>query len=156
MALSFRPAHQEDYEQLVKIVIEGFEKVTMQTYVDQRFGFLNGTNWRDRWEGRVNKALKNEIVIVGESSAEIASVIAARIDPKTQLAFINILAVSRKYRQKGYGRKTLRWMLAHLKTLGGVHAHLDCLATNVEANRLYESEGFENVGHSENWYIKIP
>ena len=136
--------------------MSGFEKVTDQTYIDERFGLLNGTDWRDRWCTRFHNVLETKIVIVGEVPEGIASVIAGKIDPQTQLAFIDILAVAQKHHRKGYGRKTLQWMLSHLKALGAVHAHLDCLTTNVAANGLYESEGFEDASHSVNWYIKIP
>ena len=156
MPLSFRPARPEDHERLEQIVVEGFEKVTVQTSVDERFGLLNGTSWRDRWRARFRRALETEIVVVGEAAGEIASVIAAKVDAQTQLAYIDILAVAREHHRQGYGRETLRWMLAHLKDLGAVHAHLDCLTTNAEANGLYESEGFVDMGRSVFWYIKIP
>ena len=156
MALSFRPARPADRRQLEQIVVEGFERVTLQTFVDEHFGLLNGTDWRDRWRDRFRRALETEIVMVGEAAGEIASVIAGKVDPRTRLGYVDILAVAREHHRKGYGRETLRWMLAHLKGLGAVHAHLDCLVTNVEANRLYASEGFVDVGRSVNWYIKIP
>ena len=156
MPLSFRPARPEDHERLEQIVVDGFEKVTVQTSVDERFGLLNGTSWRDRWRARFRQALETEIVVVGEAAGEIASVIAAKVDAQTQLAYIDILAVAREHYRHGYGRETLRWMLAHLKDLGAVHAHLDCLTTNAEANSLYELEGFVDMGRSVFWYIKIP
>ncbi len=156
MALSFRPAREEDHERLKQIVVEGFEKVTAQTFVDEHFGLLNGADWRDRWRTRFQQALETEIVMVGEAEGEIASVIAAKLDSETRLAYVDILAVARKHHRHGYGRETLRWMLGHLKDQGAVHAHLDCLSTNVEANSLYEAEGFVDVGRSVLWYIKIP
>ena len=156
MPLSFRPARPEDQKQLEAIVVESFEKVTVQTYIDERFGLLNGTDWRGRWRDRVRRAMETEIVMVGEAAGEIVSMIAGKVDAPTRLAYIDILAVARKRHREGYGRETLRWMLAHLKGLGAVHAYLDCLVANVEANELYASEGFEDVGHLKIWYIKIP
>ncbi len=156
MALTFRPARPEDHERLEQIVVEGFETVTLQTFVDEHFGLLNGSDWRDRWRARFRRAIETEIVMVGETTGEIASVIAGKVDPRTRLGYVDILAVARGHQRHGYGRETLRWMLAHLKSLGAIHAHLDCLVTNVEANGLYESEGFVDVGRTVNWYIKIP
>ncbi len=156
MALSFRLARPEDHPRLAQIVVDGFEQVTVQTFVDEHFGLLNGTDWRDRWRARFRHALETEVVMVGEASGEIASVIAGKVDPETRLGYVDILAVARDHHRHGYGRETLRWMLAHLKSLGAIHAHLDCLVTNVEANGLYESEGFVEAGRSVLWYIKIP
>jgi len=52
--------------------------------------------------------LETEIVFIGESHEEIVSVVAGKMDPQTQLAFIDILAMARKHHWKRYGREILR------------------------------------------------
>ena len=47
-------------------------------------------------------------------------------------------------------------MLAYMKQQGANHANLESLLTNKEANSLYESEGFKEVGRTIRWFIEIP
>jgi len=156
MPLQFRLSTAADYEQLEAIVVAGFENVTWQKTVDERHGLLNGSDWRDRWRMRFRKAFDTEIVLVGEADGEVASVVVGEIDSRTKLGYIDIIAVDARFQGHGYGRQTLRHMLAYMKQQGANHAHLECLLTNKEANSLYESEGFEEVARMIRWFIEIP
>ena len=156
MPLHFRLATADDYEQLESIVVAGFENVTWQKTADERFGLLNGTDWRERWRMRFRKAFDTETVLVGEADGEVASVVVGEINSKTKLGYIDIIAVDARFQGHGYGRQTLRQMLAYMKQHGANHAHLECLLTNTEANSLYASEGFEEVGKMIRWFIEIP
>jgi ribosomal protein S18 acetylase RimI-like enzyme len=156
MPLEFRLATTDDYEPLESIVVAGFENVTWQKTVDERYGLLNGTDWRERWRMRFRKAFDTEIVLVGEANGEVASVVVGELNSKTKLGYIDIIAVDAKFQGHGYGRETLRHMLACMKQQGANHAHLECLLTNAEANSLYASEGFEEVGRMIRWFIEIP
>ncbi len=72
MPLQFRQATTADYEQLETIVVANFEKVTWQKTVDERYGLLNGTDWRERWRMQFGKAFDMETVLVGEVDGEVA------------------------------------------------------------------------------------
>jgi len=156
MGLEFRLARPADHQILEALVIDSFEPITWFKRVDERFGPLNGKNWRQRWEMRVSAGLRNQTVLVGENAGEIAACAWGTIDPQTQLGFIDILAVARRFQGRGYGREMLRAMLRYMKERGAVHANLDCLADNDAGNGLYRSEGFEEVARSIRWHIKIP
>ena len=156
MPLQFRQATAADYDQLEAIVVANFEKVTWQKTVDERYGLLNGTDWRERWRMRFRKAFDTETVLVGEADGEAVSVVIGKVNSRTKLGYIDILAVDARFQGRGYGRETLRHMLAYMKQQGANHADLECLLTNKEANSLYESEGFEEVGRMVRWFIEIP
>ena len=156
MPLQFRQATAADYEQLETIVVANFENVTCQKTVDERYGLLNGADWRERWRMRFRNAFDSETVLVGEADGEVASVVTGEVNSRTKLGYIDILAVDARFQRRGYGRETLRHMLDHMKQEGANHAHLECLLTNKEANSLYESEGFEEVGRIIRWFIEIP
>ena len=156
MPLQFRQASAADYGQLESIVVACFENATWQKTVDERHGLLNGADWRERWRMKFRKAFDTETVLVGEADGEIASVVVGEINSRTKLGFIDILAVDARFQGHGYGRETLRHMLAYMKQQGANHANLESLLTNKEANSLYESEGFKEVGRTIRWFIEIP
>ncbi len=156
MPLQFRQAAAADYGQLETIVVANFENVTWQKTVDERHGLLNGTDWRERWRMRFRKAFDSETILVGEAHGEIASVVTGEVNSRTKLGYIDILAVDARFQGRGYGRETLRHMLAYMKQQGANHAHLECLLRNKAANSLYESEGFEEVARMILWFIEIP
>ena len=155
MPLAIRPAAPADHAAIEKLVIDSFEPITWQKKLDERFGPLNRLDWRARWQARLQKIFATQIVLVGEADSELAAVASAAIDRELALGFIDVLAVVREAQGRGYGRDMLRGMMAHLKSLGCQHVHLDCLTDNEAGNSLYASEGFEEVARHVRWFRKI-
>ena len=60
-------------------------------------------------------------------------------DTDDALAYVDLLAVDRRFQARGYGREMLRGMLRHLQALGARYVYLDCLVENDNANALYQS-----------------
>ncbi len=156
MPIQCRLADPVEYDKLETLVIDSFEPITWFKNVDERFGPLNGKDWRERWRARMAKVFETEKVLVGEVEGDIVAFASGTIDAETSLGFIDLLAVDRRFQSKGYGREMLRGMLRYMKEQGAVHANLDCLTTNTRGNEIYKSEGFEEVARSIRWFIKIP
>lgn len=156
MPLSFRPAQAADYARLESLTLESFEPITWAKRVDERFGPLNGVDWRQRWQDRFRRIFESQRVLVAEQDGEIAAFASGTIDESTRLGYIDLLAVDRRRQGSGLGREMLRAMLRYLKEQGAEHAHLECLADNEAGNRLYRSEGFEEVARSIRWFVRIP
>ncbi len=156
MPLTFRLARDGDFHALEKLVIDSFEPITWFKKLDERFGPLNGRDWRERWRSRWAVVFRTEIVLVGEAGGEIVACATGAIDLDTRLGYIDLLAVDCRRQGKGYGREMLRGMLRLMRERGCVHANLDCLSDNDTGNCLYRSEGFEKVAESFRWFIKIP
>ncbi|HZT33930.1 MAG TPA: GNAT family N-acetyltransferase [Bryobacteraceae bacterium] len=156
MSLQFRLARPTDYARLEQLAIDSFEPITWVKKTDERFGPLNGKNWRERWQSRFRKAFDSQQVLVGEAEGEIVAFASGTIDDETRLGFIDLLGVDRREQGKGYGRQMLRGMLQYMKEQGAVHANLECLTDNDIGNNLYRSEGFEEVARHIRWFIKIP
>ncbi len=154
--LSFRLALPSEYDKLEKLTIDSFEPITWMKKADDRFGPLNGKDWRQRWQARFAHIFATETVLLGEAGGELVALATANVDTSTRLGFIDLLCVFGGSQGKGYGRAMLRGMLSHLKEQGCIHANLDCLTDNEAGNRLYASEGFEEVARSIRWFIKIP
>ena len=79
----------------------------------------------------------------------------AALEAETRLAYIDLLAVDRRFQGRGYGREMLRETLAYLKERGAEQANLDCLTDNEAGNSLYRSEGFEEVARHIRWFVKL-
>jgi ribosomal protein S18 acetylase RimI-like enzyme len=156
MPLQYRLANPSDYERLEKLTIDSFEPITWSKKADERFGPLNGKDWRQRWQSRFAKVFQTQIILVGEENGEAVALATGTIDSETCLGYIDLLAVGQRFQGRGYGREMLRAMLQYMKEHGAVHAHLECLSDNIAGNNLYRAEGFEEVAHSVRWFIKIP
>ena len=155
MNLQFRPAGPSDYRKIQDMVIESFEPITWFKKLDARIGPLNGQDWRMRWEARMRQVFEKQIVLLGETGDGIAAMSSGTIDRDAALAFIDLLAVDRRFHRRGYGREMLRGTIRHMNELGAQYVSLDCLTDNDTANALYRAEGFEEVARQIRWFRKI-
>jgi ribosomal protein S18 acetylase RimI-like enzyme len=156
MPLQFRLAAATEYPRIEEMVIESFEPITWAKKLDARFGPLNGRDWRTRWQARMRHIFETQIILVGETAAPLAAMSSGTLDRDSALAYIDLLAVDRRFQGRGYGREMLRGMMEHMKALGALYVNLDCLADNDTANALYAAEGFEEVARQVRWFRTIP
>lgn len=156
MPLKFRAATPADHPRLEAMIIASFEPITWARKADERFGPLNGMDWRRRWQLRLANVFATQHILVAEQDGEIVAMASGSIEEPTRLGFIDLLAVDPRFQGRGYGRAMLRAMLEYFKSRGCEHAHLECLVDNQTGNRLYQSEGFVEVARSIRWFIKIP
>ena len=155
MELNFRIAESADHDDLEHMAIESFEPITFFKKVDERFGPLNGVDWKQRWKNKLRKAFLSETVLVGTSEGQLVAVAVGTLQEEMRLAFLDILAVGQDHQGLGYGRQMLRAFKAHAKQQGAGHIYLDCLVSNENANCLYQTEGFEEMTRSIYWYAKL-
>jgi ribosomal protein S18 acetylase RimI-like enzyme len=155
MELTFRLADVNDFPLLKTLVIEAFEPITWQKKLDQYFEPLNGHDWRDRWSARLDNIFKTQIVLLGESSGQLAAMGTATLDRESALGFIDVLAVAGSFQGHGLGRQMLRSTIEHLKALGCQYVHLDCLTDNDVGNSLYKSEGYIEVARHIRWFKRV-
>lgn len=153
--LQIRPAEEQDYPVVERLIIDSFEPITWARTLEEEFGPLNGLNWRARWELRLKKVLTEQMVLLGYAADELAAVSTSTLDTAAALGYIDILAVGRSHQGHGYGREMLRAAMAHLRELGASYVNLDCLTTNDSGNALYESEGFVEVARHIRWFRKL-
>lgn len=156
MSLRFRLAVPSEYKPLETLVIDSFEAITWLKSADEKFGLLNGLDWRQRWQLRFRGIFDTEMVLVGELDGGVVACATGTLEEETKLGYIDLLAVDRRFQGQGLGREMLRGMLKHLKAQGATHCHLECLTDNEVGNRLYASEGFQEASRSIRWFIKIP
>lgn len=154
MPLQFRLAAAADHPYLETMVIDAFEPITWFRKVDLRYGPPGGMEWRQRWQIRMRKVFDTETILVGETEGRIAAC-ATGYEEAGRIGYIDILCVHRDFQGRGYGREMLRAMLDHFRARGACHCHLECLADNEAGNRLYQSEGFEEITRALRWWIKL-
>jgi ribosomal protein S18 acetylase RimI-like enzyme len=155
MRLQVRAAGPADFPELERMILESFEPITWAKPLDERFGPLNGQDWRARWRRRLEKVFAEQIVLAGFCGGGLAAAVTATIDEPSALAYIDILAVARSAQGTGLGRAMLRAGMAELRERGAQYVNLDCLDTNEPGNALYRSEGFEQVACHLRWFRKL-
>jgi ribosomal protein S18 acetylase RimI-like enzyme len=155
MELHIRPAAPIDFSALEELVIACFEPITWQKNLDERFGPLNGLDWRERWRLRLAKIFATQEVLVGEVDGKLAAMASGTVDQDAALGFIDVLGVGRDFQGQGLGRQMLRAMMEHLKKLGCHYVNLDCLTDNDAGNALYQREGFEETARHIRWFRRL-
>ena len=154
MRLQIREANETDYEDVERMVLESFKPITWARTLDQRYGPLNGLDWRTRWRLRLQKIFAEQIVLLGEAGGVLVAMASGTIEKPTALAYIELLAVAPDSQGHGYGRAMLNGVISHMRNLGAQYIHLDCLTDNDRANALYQAEGFEEVARQIRWFRK--
>ncbi|MHC4713617.1 MAG: GNAT family N-acetyltransferase [Planctomycetota bacterium] len=139
-----RPGEAED---LVRLIIDVFEEVSIAKNTVDRFGPLNGHPWHvakgDSARGDINTA---DVVLVGELDGQIVTMLTVHYDRKVSIAQIVHLAVAKSAQGAGIGRKMLHAALERARGDGIKYASIDALEQNPRAEGLYRSEGFAEVG----------
>ena len=153
--MTVRPVQQTDHERLIQLVTEAFGPITWYRKAEARFGRPGGCDWRELWRQRMTNALDNQINLVGEQDGEIAAFSSGTINPKSRIAFLDILAVAKGRQGAGLGRRMLRASLDDFRARGAEFVNLECLTDNDVGNALYEAEGFEEVMRSIRWFRKL-
>jgi GNAT superfamily N-acetyltransferase len=153
--MTFRLADPSEYPAIGRLIAESFEPITWFKEVDARFGPLNGCDWKQRWQHRLEEVFEREIILVGEANGVLSAAAAGTYDPRAALGFIDLLAVDRRRQGSGYGRLMLRAMADHFRSLGARHAYLDCLAANEPAMSLYRSEGWTEMAPHVKWFVRL-
>src|SRR5262245_58692727 len=98
MPLEFRLARTAEHSQIEAMVIESFEPITWFKKLDARIGPLNNRDWRTRWQARMRRVFQTEIVLVGETDGALVAMSSGTLDRDDALAYIDLLAVDRRFR----------------------------------------------------------
>lgn len=67
-------------------------------------------------------------------------------------AHIGNVAIANEYRRQGLGRRMMTWLLDHAVERGCTFSTLEVRLSNIPAQRLYESFGFEPVSLRKGYY----
>ncbi|HZO75316.1 MAG TPA: GNAT family N-acetyltransferase [Ktedonobacteraceae bacterium] len=121
----------------------------LHTFVLQQTGAYLG---RGPWDNDINAIeevyLKNQgEFLVGECDGLIVAMGALR-RTSSERAEIKRMRVHPDYQGRGYGQLILDELEAHARALGYQVLHLDTSILQIPAQRLYEKNGFSEVGRA--------
>jgi ribosomal protein S18 acetylase RimI-like enzyme len=153
--MAIRPATEADLPRVIELSLASFGPITWQRSVDRLFGPLKGRDWRERWKQRVEKAFREQIMLVLEEDGRVVGYACGTIDEPIGLGHIDILAVDPAARRKGHGRELLRAIEKHFSQHGATHVTLESLADNEAANALYRRTEYQDLARHINWFKKI-
>ena len=145
----------DDLARLIEVSLASFGTVTWQREVDRLYGPLNGLDWRERWRRRVERAMGEQTFLVLEQDGVIQGYACGALDAATGLGHIDILAVDPAAQGRGVGRRLLRAIEEHFRSLGAAHVTLESLVDNETANSLYRKDGYREMARHVNWFKRL-
>ena len=99
---------------------------------------------------RESLSVSRTLALVSEHGKEISGcVFGTRLDEEAEI--LN-LAVRRKHRRKGDGRKLVERIMEQWKKDGATRAFLEVRESNVGAIKFYEGLGFQQIGRRKGYY----
>jgi ribosomal protein S18 acetylase RimI-like enzyme len=157
MNIVIRPYQAGDLEALRRITIDSFDGVSFDQIVENKFGLLNGHDWRWRKARHIEDDVTANAAgaFVAEAGGEIVGYITTVIDRAAGKARIPNLAITAQARGQGLGRKLIQHALDHLRHEGVAYAMIETMAGNDVGEHLYPSCGFVEIGRQIHFGIKL-
>lgn len=147
LSLKIRAYEHGDLPIIRQITADAFDGVSIDQRIEQRYGLINGHDWKWRKARHVDADVEADPanVFIAEVDGKIVGVISTRADLKAGIGLIPNIAFLPEYRGKGLGRKLIEFALNRFRQLGLTHARIETLAHNDVGNHLYQSIGFQEV-----------
>lgn len=145
--MKIRPYQPTDLDILKAITVEAFQGVSIDQGIEQKYGLIQGHDWKWRKAGHVAADADREPtgIFVAELDDKIVGYISTWHDPEAGIGYIPNMAFVPECRGQGMGRKLLEYALAHFRELGLSLAKIETLEQNAVGNHLYTSLGFQEV-----------
>jgi len=157
MSVAIRGFEPADLEELKRITIACFNGVAFDQMIEDRFGLLNGTDWRSRKARQIEDDVTTNAagVFVAEENGKILGYITSTVDRVAGKGRIPNLAVSAKAQGKGVGRHLIQHALDYFKREGMAYAVIETMAGNEVGQHLYSSCGFVEIGRQVQYAMKL-
>ena len=157
MSIPIRGFVLADLEELKRITIECFEGVAFDQMIEERFGLLNGTDWRSRKARHIEDDVANNAagVFVAEENGRILGYITSTVDRVAGKGRIPNLAVIAEAQGKGIGRQLIQHALDYFKREGMAYAAIETMTGNEVGQHLYSSCGFVEIGRQIQYAMKL-
>jgi len=157
MNVVIRPYHAGDLEALLHITIESFDGVSFDQIVENKFGPLNGHDWRWRKARQIEEDVHSNPggVFVADSDGQVVGYITTQLDRVTGKARIPNLAITAQARGQGLGRKLIEHVLEYLRGEGLAYVVIETMAGNDIGEHLYPSCGFVEIGRQIHFAIPL-
>jgi ribosomal protein S18 acetylase RimI-like enzyme len=146
-----------DVAAIKAITIEAFEKVSIDKNIEDRFGRLGATDWRERKTRHIDDDIgaNSEGVIVAELGGELVGYITVTLDEHAKLGRIPNMAVRAGLRGLGIGSKLLDAACEYMRSRGMTHGKIETLDQNEVGLHLYPKMGFEEIAKQVHFVKKL-
>ncbi len=130
-----------------QLTVESFAGVSIDKNIEDRFGLLNGTDWRQRKAGHIDDdvAANPSGVLVAEIGGTIVGYITVVLNRETGLGRIPNMAVDEQCRGRGIGGILIDAADEYMRSEGMTHAKIETLEQNEIGCHLYPKKGYEEV-----------
>lgn len=125
------------------------EKISRVAHQDTRF-FKDSNFPADRSADLYGEWIRRDfkvhrIFVATGAASGVAGYVTCQVDPATRAGRIGLIAVAESERQRGFGRALVEAALRHFRLSGCKQAWVATQASNVPAQRLYQSLGFHTA-----------
>lgn len=157
MSITLRAYVAADLDDLKRITVDSFQGIAFDQMVEERFGLLNGHDWR--W--RKSRQIEDDVtanaagVFIAEESGKMVGYITSTVDRAAAKGRIPNLAVIAEARGKGIGRLLIMHALEYFKREGLAYAVIETMEGNEVGHHLYSSCGFYEIGRQVQFAIKL-
>lgn len=155
--LRVRSFREEDRERLKQLTVESFAGVSIDKNIEDRFGLLNGTDWRQRKARHIDDdiAANPSGVLVAEIGGAIVGYITVLLNRETGLGRIPNMAVDEQCRGRGIGGKLIDAADEYMRSENMTHAKIETLEQNEIGRHLYPKKGYEEVARQVHFVKKL-
>ena len=147
----------EDLPKLQQITMEAFEPVSIDRNIENRYGVINGVDWKTRKADHIRLDAEREAegIFVLESDGQIVGYITCWCNRLAGIGNIPNLAVDGNYRGRGLGRRLIGHGIEYFRQQGMTHVRIETLDQNAVGKSLYPSLGFEEVARQVHYCMEL-
>ncbi len=155
--LILRRATVDDVKEIMEIAAEVFERLAIDSLIEEKFGLLNGTTWQQRKADQVREEVLSdpEAVIVAEKDGRVIGFITTTYNEKARVGRISNLAVAAAHQGHGIGKRLLQAAYELLRSKGAKYLQIETLETNEIGQYLYPKLGFQEVGRKIYYFMEV-
>lgn len=152
-----RPFGEADRAAIKEITAICFEGVAIDHAIEQRYGLVDGKDWRYRKVRHIDADIAANAggIFVAEIDGTVIGYITTRIDPESKIGSIPNLGVLPTHRGAGIGRKLIETAVAYAKAQGMLHLRIETLAHNQIGQYLYPSSGFQEIARQVHYVMPL-
>jgi ribosomal protein S18 acetylase RimI-like enzyme len=151
--VSYRPEH---LPQILELTAEGFQGVSIDYLVEQRFGFIE-PGWQERKLTDLRQAAEREPegIFVAVKDGEVIGYIAVTISQAKSLGRIADMVVDARFRRQGIGSKLIERALEYMREQGVRLAKIETLTNNEAGQAAYPKHGFVEVARQIHYVMPL-
>jgi RimJ/RimL family protein N-acetyltransferase len=148
--LIIRPMVSADLEAIRDITWRGWDDVTWWELLERRHGPWTAKSWRDRKAESVVAQCSSapDTVLVAELGGRVVGYATFHYTPEDRLGEVGNNCVDPQFRGRGIGTRLIAAVLQKLRELGAKVVTVTTMERDLPARRVYEKNGFVELGKS--------